>query len=251
MIAEEISQLLIAQERGQETFGDSLPFLASLQHYGAPTRLIDVSLDASVAAYFATEGNYTPGDTSEGHRNSDGRIVAWTRVARPKRGSLIDFPSPPPAGYFWRDWESREQRHANEWGTGKKLQLWLPIATNNRMLAQRAGFVFDAEPTTTDEVRSLITEATSLEWRADELAQATRILGVPTHHSRKATHRKHGMVAMFSIRVAAEAKDEIQHRLHLQGISDRTVYPDNEGYITYLKNNVGKLASRTGEPATD
>ncbi|WP_167516510.1 FRG domain-containing protein [Pseudoclavibacter terrae] len=98
------------------TLGE-MNFYAQMQHDGVPTRLIGVSLDPEVAAWFAVE-------ESEELDSVDGHLISWGRSAAPKRNQTPEPPQWIPAAggdAFWHMWPDQETRRAKEWGTGRAM----------------------------------------------------------------------------------------------------------------------------------
>jgi hypothetical protein len=230
MVAVERFQMGAADRWGIPRISGELNYLAELQHEGVPTRLVDVSLDPEVAAWFAVQ-------ESVKYEDVDGRLVAWGRSAAPKRGHEA---SPPTviqtAGgdAFWQFWADQETRRTNEWGTGRAVPSWQPAALNERMRAQRAAFLFDAEPLIGHQLLELFKERLDGDWRAGEIAEATRIVGFPSAHNLRAKPNSAGIVPMFTLRITAEAKREIRPYLEQKGLTEATIYPDRAGLISYL-----------------
>ncbi|WP_285362926.1 FRG domain-containing protein [Microbacterium sp. LMC-P-041] len=232
---------LIAVERFQLAAGDQwgivrnageMAFFAELQHQGAPTRLIDVSLDPEIAAWFAVSLNH------DEHDAADGRIVAWGRSAAPRRNQTIEPPSffaPPGTNAFWHQWSDAESRRTNDWGTGRAVPAWQPPALNGRMRAQRAAFLFDAEPIVDDDLLELFATNLGETWRAREIAQSTRVLGLPAAHDVKAKPNTENVVPMFSIRIAADVKRDVRKYLETKGLTENSIYPDWAGLVSYLR----------------
>lgn len=231
MIAVERFQMAAAERWAATRSGGDLNFLAELQHEGAPTRLIDVSLDPEVAAWFAVQ-------ESARHEESDARLLAWGRSPAVKRNQQAESPATIPAAggdTFWQFWPDKKARERNEWGTGRKVPSWQPAALNERMRAQRAAFLFDAEPIIGSDLLSLFNERFEDSWKADEIAKATRIVGFPSAHDRRATPNAAGIVPLFSLRIKASAKAEIRSYLERKGLVEETIYPDRAGLISYLR----------------
>ncbi|WP_161580480.1 FRG domain-containing protein [Subtercola vilae] len=232
MMAVELSQVQTATVWGQPIPFGALNFLAELQHQSVPTRLIDVSLDPETAVWFAVQ-------ESAKNDNRDARLFSWGRSAAPKRGKLIETPTEIPLARgdaFWHDWTDRDARQRNNWGTGTILQWWNPPARNERMRAQRAAFLFDAEPIIDPRMRSQFTVRFNEDWKDNEIAEATRIVGFPSEHNKRAQHNPDRIVPMFTFRIAAAVKPAIRTYLENKGLSEKSLFPDHAGLISHLRN---------------
>lgn len=213
-------------------------FLADLQHAGAPTRLIDVTTDPDVATWFAVEP-----DSSGATEDADARLIIWGRYAIGFKGNMRPaLSSATSGGLFWHGWVTEEERQENQWGTGRVLHGWFPAALNDRMRAQRGGFLYDSEPLSDDGILTLFERALDAPWTAKELARATRVLGLPTDPHRRSTP-KSDIVPLFSIRIAAEAKHEIRQHLEASGLTEQTIYPDFAGYVGKMARLGGNVVS--------
>jgi hypothetical protein len=231
MIAVERFQIHSADRWAVPHLLGDLNFLAELQHEGAPTRLIDVSLDPEVAVWFAVQ-------ESDKHEDKDGRLLSWGRLAAPRRNEYVRLPEfLPSAGgdAFWQQWTDHEMRRSNDWGTGKSVRSWQPAAMNERMRAQRAAFLFDAEPVIEKDLLVLFDELLAQSWKANEIADATRIVGLPSRHDIKAMANTAGIVPMFSFRIESKAKPAIRTYLEGKGLVEESIYPDRAGLIAYLR----------------
>ncbi len=243
LIAVEKFQLAAAGQWGYWPTLGEMNFYAQLQHDGVPTRLIDVSLDPEVAAWFAVE-------QSEANDPSDGRLICWGRSATPRRNrSPIPPQLLPPGGgdAFWQQWSDRDARRANEWGTGRAMPSWQPLALNERMRAQRAAFLFDAEPILDADLLEVFSDRLGEEWKVKEIAQATRVLGLPSRHDVKAPANDARVVPIFSVRIASDAKAEIRRYLSDKGLIESTIYPDRAGLVSYLRR-VGGAGEKLEPP---
>lgn len=228
-------QVITADGWGFGRGSDELGFLAELQHDGAPTRLIDVSLDPEVAAWFAVQ-------ESDRFDNRDGRLIAWGRSPVSRKNEEVDSSRAFPTELgtpFWQFWETVEARKENEWGTGRQLPAWQPNAVNERMRAQRAAFLFDAEPLIGAPLLKLFNERLSDDWEAHEIAHSTRVIGLPTRHTQRARRNRLGIVPMFSLRISSAVKAEVRSYLEKKGLHEPTIYPDRAGLVSFLRRSGG------------
>lgn len=170
-------------------------------------------------------------------------MLGWGRVPRTNPMSPTPQDSiPESAGIpFWHAWTTDEERHRVDWGTGTKTWTWFPPALNDRMRAQRAGFLIEAGPILTGDVVAVFTDALSLDWRASEIARATSIVGLPSRHDVLTKPNAANLVPIFAFRILASAKREIREYLEGKGLSYAAVYPDLGGLVQHLK---GRLGSR-------
>ncbi|MBD8102488.1 FRG domain-containing protein [Plantibacter sp. CFBP 8775] len=213
----------------------ALKFFAHLQHQGAPTRLLDATMDPEMAAWFAVEADPDLDDV-------DGRVIAWGRVARTSARKLADADEDLPADEkapFWHAWASEDQRARVGWGTGSRTWSWFPPALSDRMRAQRAGFLLEAGPLVTPTVAEVISAAMGHEWRVGEITRATSIVGFPSRHDVITKPNEAHLVPLFSLRITARAKPAIRRYLAGKGLRFSTVYPDRGGLVEFLKGPLG------------
>jgi FRG domain len=189
--------------------------LAALQHFGAPTRLIDVTLNAYIGLWFAVEKD----------DDLDGRLFAIDLTSK-----LINEQSD------LRDWEDRTDRpwdeHPENRWTGETF-AWKPPPFERRIAAQNGAFLFGGVPKTRPGFQLLkcpggrtwpradVRRATSLPLRlhkADPSAGGVSAGGAPA----------------YTFRITAAAKPIIRKRLEgLFGYTHRTIYPDLPGFARY------------------
>lgn len=210
----------------------SLETFADLQHYGAPTRLLDISTDPDVAAWFATASNPE-------HDTEDGLIICWGRIPKlsgHRFGEPVSLPVSEPVAPFWHAYKTIDDRRAVDWGTGTRTWAWLPRPLNDRMRAQRGGFLIEAGPILTAGVLGVFDDHMSQDWRASEIAAATSILGLPSRHDRVTRVNRAHLVPIFTLRIEATAKPLIRDYLSTKGLDFQTVYPDKTGLVAHLRN---------------
>ncbi|MDQ1082210.1 MULTISPECIES: FRG domain-containing protein [Microbacterium] len=211
-----------------------LEFLATLQHHGAPTRLLDATTDPEVAAWFAVEAD----PSLDG---SDGLVLGWGRAPRTKTGIAEPDQTLPQDTEvpFWHAWTNEEERRRVDWGTGTKTWTWFPPALNERMRAQRAGFVLEAGPILSTDVVAVFTGAMPTDWRASEIARATSVIGLPSRHDVKTKRNEANLVPLFTFRIASKAKPQIRDYLASKGLTSSTIYPDLDGLVRHLVGPFG------------
>lgn len=211
-----------------------IEFFAKLQHHGAPTRLLDATVDPEVATWFAVEAHPELDDV-------DGLVLGWGRAPRTKSGiaETADAVPDEEGVPFWHAWTDSEQRHRVDWGTGTKTWTWFPPALSDRMRAQRAGFLLEAGPILTDDVLTVFSDALSQDWRASEIARATSIVGLPSRHDVLTKPNGANLVPVFAFRILASAKYEIRKYLERKGLIYSAVYPDLGGLVQHLRGPFG------------
>ncbi|MCM6763746.1 FRG domain-containing protein [Rathayibacter sp. ZW T2_19] len=212
----------------------ALEFLADLQHFGAPTRLLDVTLEPEMAAWFAVEADPELDDV-------DGRVVAWGRLVRISKTSMSAATGKlPPSDDlpFWHGWTNENERSRVGWGTGSRTWDWFPPALSDRMRAQRAGFLLEAAPLVTAEVADVISEGTAKDWRAEEIAHSTSIVGIPSRYDVRTKKNGANLVPIFSARISCHAKEELRDYLASKGFTSQSVYPDFGGLVQYLRGPI-------------
>ena len=236
LVAAEVMALKHARTWGEVPTA-ALRFFADLQHYGAPTRLLDATLDPEMAAWFAVE--------ADPERDAiDGRVIGWGRVARTSARKLADSDDDLPTDQeapFWHVWQSEEERARVGWGTGSRTWSWFPPALSERMRAQRAGFLLEAGPLVTPSVAQVISAEMSQDWRVEEISRATSIIGLPSRHDVTTKPNDAHLVPLFSLRIAARAKAPIRDYLRGKGLDFSTVYPDRGGLVEFLKGPFGLM----------
>jgi hypothetical protein len=205
--------------------------LAVLQHYGAPTRLIDVTFNPWIAAWFAVE------EKEDRYEECDGRLFALDVTNR-----LINENSK------FRDWEDEIWR---PWSKSSKSKVkdpialpdwctstfaWRPPHFDRRVAAQNGGFVFGGVPMTSNS------EGKPLQWRKvpggrhcwliEEVRAFTSVALRP--HRLHSQRGKRSTYPMYTIRIEAAAKNSIRTRLErLYGYQHRTIYPDLSGFASF------------------
>lgn len=213
--------------------GRRLPWLfqlAMLQHYGAPTRLIDITFNAWTGVWFAVEQKWNNGD--ERNAQDDGRLFAIGVAAiinedaerRPWEDMLKrPWPKPSPA-------RTRLTSEQKAWGT--TVHAWRPPPVDRRIAAQKGGFLIGGVPTTrggNNWPKSTASDGNW--WSIDEVRRSTSIAVRPHSLSPRGAVPRN---PLFTLRIKADAKPEIRERLaKLYDYEHRTIYPDYPGFASF------------------
>ena len=209
--------------------------LAALQHYGAPTRLIDVTFNPWIGVWFAVEPKWVNGDLK--YEDVDARLFAVDVTNRlinesPKFRSWEDA--------YKRPWNgdptklSEEERKAYRmWCT--KVFAWKPPHFDSRIAAQNGGFIFGGVPLSSgpEGPNQWPKEPGGKGyWKIDEVRAATSVSLRP--HKLEAKRGGVPQDAVYTFRIRANAKQEIRERLQKQfGYKHSTIYPDFTGFAQF------------------
>lgn len=249
MVAAEEAILELARVDWRFDHLSALETFARLQHFGAPTRLIDVSRNPYIAAWFAVESCPDLDDT-------DGRLFAAARypVLPPEkqptaealtqvRGELAGEYDP-----FWHHAEDAEARAQLEWGTGTIRRFWVPPLYEQRILAQNGGFLLDGVPIGVQQNASYFRRAGKGHgsWKkADLLASGSVFTKLYSPTRTVQMNKQRSFPPTFTFRITAEAKRDIRQVLEDRfSYNASTIYPDVEGLASHLRSHLDELLDR-------
>jgi hypothetical protein len=207
--------------------------LAMLQHYGAPTRLIDITFNAWVGVWFAVEEKWSNGVIF--HEDKDARLFAFDVTDR-----LIN------ENDSYRSWEddfSRPWKIGREDGIDKSewttsVFAWKPANLDARIAAQNGGFLFGGVPASIKPKNKRFQFPRSPNpkdgcWRIEEGRKACCVAARP-HVFDPARGEGAGSGALYTFRIKADAKEDIRRRLDkLFGYRHSTIYPDFSGFSNF------------------
>ena len=205
--------------------------LAVLQHYGAPTRLIDVAFNPWIGLWFAVEQQW---DNGVPRPDVDARLFAIDVTDRlinenDRRSWEDDFrrPWPRPVG---KDSEEEHKANYREWTT--QVLAWRPPHFHPRLAAQNGGFILGGVPTTGVLAWPKSTLPADGRWKIDEVRRA---VSVPLRvHKLEATAGGPSADAVYTVRITASAVSEVRRRLQeLFGYRHSTIYPDYTGFASF------------------
>jgi hypothetical protein len=199
---------------------NALMILAQLQHLKVPTRFIDVTKNAYIAAWFASV-------SSPETKDSDCRIFAFGYAEESSLGNRT-YAVSQLGDPFWFSMDE------SQWGVGK-LSVWFPpLETHPRVFAQDAGFVFDGVPQlssgkiTNYRKRSQHGKATEY-WSKQEIQEATSI-DVNFVNFKMKARIDSKKTPVYTIRIKSGARAAILRQLSLEmGLSTARLFPGLEG----------------------
>ncbi|OHO78043.1 MULTISPECIES: FRG domain-containing protein [Corynebacterium] len=205
----------------------ALELLAHLQHYGAPTRLLDVSMSPLVALWFAVEQKRTTDGTIRA--DLDGRLFAFdvtdSEIRLEEAWGGYDLPWSKGSQVANKDWQNDLPR------------FWRPPSYHDRIPAQNSAFLISGVPVVSNGANTRLYRKTpgdgsgAESWIAEEVRKATSINLKLTSTTRKP---QLSIPPSFTIRVKASAKEEIRDRLkRIAGLDSAAVYPDIFGLANY------------------
>lgn len=206
--------------------------LAVLQHYGSPTRLIDITFNPWIGIWFAVEQSWNNGEKED---DVDARLFAVDVTDRlineqdDKREWEDDFKRPWPSPLSVDDPEEEKDRY-REWTSN--TFAWKPPHFHPRLAAQNGGFLFGGVPTTSGSKKWPKSPSGGEYWRIDEVRWSTSVaLRV---HKLEAKRGGPSNNAVYTIRIKAEAIPEIRNKLQsLFGYEHSTIYSDYSGFSRF------------------
>lgn len=239
--------------------------LAMLQHFGSPTRLLDITFNALVGAFFATEH-------STEQVSSDARVFAidvtdrlinenkslrswedsldtpWSESFIKKQFSLVKTTHA--SRFADTDLENFSKSWLNEWSS--HFYAWKPPALDARIAAQNGGFVFGGVVGTLlregyldpnqKEKRSgfqVVDPSDASKRLTISETRSLTSLAIQPRSFPTTSIRKNSKDSVYSIRISAKAKPEIRKALkQVFGYTHSTIYPDFPGFSQFGEGNV-------------
>lgn len=202
--------------------------LAILQHYGAPTRLIDITFNAWVGVFFAVEQKWDNGKEAFG--NTDARLFA---IDLTNKIINEDDEKRPWEDLLWRPWK-HDRLDQELWTTS--TFAWKPPSIDPRIFAQNGAFLIGGVPAAVKPGGARLQfpkqPGVNTRWKIDEVRTSTSVALRP-----HVFDPKHGGVvdgALYTFRIKAAAKPDIRARLkQMFGYDHSTIYPDYSGFSLF------------------
>lgn len=235
MVAAE--RMILKQARTNWRFDgmSALETFARIQHEGGLTRLLDVTNNPYIAAWFAVE--------SDDYEQEDGRIVAFATSPASSSDEPIDD-SPVTLNEFWGDyeppwhlWGGDKTRQKMDWGTGVNRRIWVPPVYHDRIAAQNAAFLLDGVPITTYKVRRHLRNADGKPWNRSDILAASSVISKFLKPNKIPRANAANLAPTFTFRIASEAKKEIRNMLTSSfGYTRASIYPDMSEFAQYTRS---------------
>ncbi|MFQ5508376.1 MAG: FRG domain-containing protein [Leptospirillia bacterium] len=210
--------------------------LALLQHYGAPTRLIDVTFNPLIGLWFATEEKRVNGNPDL--EDKDGRLFAidvTDRLINENKSHRFwadnlkrPWPGPPKTGST-----QHLKKRYEEWQ--RQVLAWRPPHFDERLAAQNGGFIFGGVPTFSPQFPK--SPDSNSWWKVDEVRRSTSL----AIRAYKIDPDRGGVAsgAIYTIRIKADVKKTIRDRLdQLFGYSHATLFRDFTGFSSFATPNL-------------
>ncbi|PVU84437.1 hypothetical protein DDP54_00915 (plasmid) [Cellulomonas sp. WB94] len=240
MVAAEREMLRVARTDWRFDGMSALETFARIQHAGGPTRLLDVTKNPFIAAWFAVEEHLQ----TDSH---DGRLIAFATTPVLKSGTEavsettqveldVEWGDRLPP---WHHWTDTTARQSVDWGTGARRRVWVPPAYDPRISAQNAAFLLDGIPITTAKTqpyfKSSGTSRPVTYWTRADILAAGSIYVKTFDPRRKPRPNKHNFAPTFTFRISANAKSEIREFLASRfGYTRSYIYPDFPALADYV-----------------
>ena len=236
MIAAEKEILRVARQDWRFDNMSALETFARIQHAGGPTRLLDVSKNPYIGAWFAVEYD-------KREEKKDARLFAIATKPVPKEGrdpapnSLLQLDELGGArDPFWHLLTDTASRQKLDWGTGARRSLWVPPAYDPRISAQNAAFILDGVPITSHRTSVYFKSSGATYWRRSDLLASASIYARMLSPRRKPVSNAPNFAPTFSFRIKASAKNEIREFMESRfGYRKSYIYPDVSALAEHLK----------------
>lgn len=226
----EFEEAALARARQSWRFDNlsALETLAHMQHYGGPTRLLDVTYNPLIALWFAVEQKFDASGRAIPDR--DGRVFAMDVTGR--QVSLDETWGS--RGVPWKDFDPQQWRRPLP-------KIWRPPSYNERIPAQNSAFLIGGVPMMNAGDNSRLYrkgpgQATTMGmWSIEEVREA---LSVPVRMNQIRRLRAES-TPTFTLRISANCKGALRDLLEERfGWNSSTIYPDLFGMSNNIANGI-------------
>ncbi|WP_394525620.1 FRG domain-containing protein [Paenarthrobacter nicotinovorans] len=241
---------ILATVREDWRFEDlgALSTFARLQHFGAPTRLLDVSRNPLIAAWFATAQD-------EETEDLDCRLFALAtgtlpsddlQRSRQRTSSRVDSSDAASSVPFWHTLQDDQVRSEDEWGTGRVRRFWIPPLYESRISAQNAGFILDGVPLASPDLdQHFHQKGTGKPWTYGDRLASTSITTRFSRPNQSVGNRiASALPPSFTFRISARAKQDIRKVLNDHfSYNYASIYPDIQGAAMAMGGRLKEIFS--------
>lgn len=222
-----------------------LEMFARLQHFGAPTRLLDMTRNPYIAAWFAVEAQDLTKRPGRLFALATHSVLDSTEGAAAEGASRMTLHESGNTPYpFWHYLSSPSERQKVEWGTGALRRYWVPPAYEQRILAQDSAFVLDGVPMTSAKTAPYFKKPgeSSRYWKkADLLASSSIYTKLYSPHAKVPSNQRR-FAPTFTFEITQEGKEDIRRVLEDRfSYSHATMFPDTEGLARYIRDRLPAL----------
>lgn len=223
MVSAETRILRVARNSWRFDNLSALEIFAQIQHYGGPTRLLDVTYNPLIALWFAVEEKFD--EHGSPLPDVDGRLFAFD-------ASRSQLKLDETWGGYDLPWKTGE---IEDWST-KLPGLWRPPEYNPRISAQNSGFLLGGVPKVMKGANARYRkgpgDGLSLgTWNINQVRLATSVTLSMNTIDRRPQARS---TPTFTLRISAGGKAEIRKVLEQHfGYSSASLYPDMYGLAKY------------------
>ena len=214
----------LARKRWRFDGIDALELMAQLQHFGAPTRLIDVTYNPLIGLWFACR------DGQDGIGAHDGRLFAFDVSKR-------DFTLDGNWNQSKLPWSDKNLISKKQWHSTTP-QVWRPPSYIERIAAQNAAFLIGGVPSVQTGQNAVFRKgpgdgSTMGTWKIDEVQAVTSVFIRMTALNSRVNSRS---TPTYTFRIKRHQKELIRDVLDKQfGINVSALFPEVSGMAQFIK----------------
>lgn len=194
------------------------PLLSILQHYGAPTPLMDWTYNLDVALYFATQGiapSYSSNkidqyfsvyqiDKKQQQRNEFTNLIDWNNGSFPRISSFYEWENSKNSIFYISDFEDKPIK------TSFREERPITTIYNQNIIPQEGLFIFNPFPSK------------------------------PLEDCFNTEHNEDGnnlnLIPFLCVNIRKDLGEYVRRKISFKGIDDKFIYPDLKDFCSSLVN---------------